>query len=111
MSRNDRAVVAASVLASVGTVLLLRRWLRGPRGFEGVAGQSVDKYVFDEHNWPEFTVEACVHDPDSQIVQVQIMLVCSDCGWTKRYPWPVQWSVLTTATVRHGMSHQEQEHR
>lgn len=38
MNRHDAAVVAVSVLASVGTVLLLRERLRGPKGDTGPPG-------------------------------------------------------------------------
>lgn len=63
--------------------------------------EPITVHTFDEHKWPEFTVES---RPNADV-----RLHCSDCQWYKDFTGPAQWSVLTTATVRHGMGHQEED--
>jgi len=61
-------------------------------------------YALSDPAWPTFEVQVVVNTDTSS----HLLLACLNCGWEKKFSWPVLWSVLSTKVSRHGMTHIEE---
>lgn len=66
---------------------------------------SDKSYTLSDPNWPTFEVQVIVNTDTSS----HLLLACLNCGWEKKFSWPVLWSVLATKVSRHGMTHTQGE--